>query len=78
VVSNLEIGKDTVQVITESAADHIGKIALIITGAVREVAREVGDWATEAFEMRDAARTAVEDEDEPNAPIAPVTKDELG
>ena len=42
--------------LTESAATHVGRIATIVTGAVREVTHEVGDWATDAFEMRDAAR----------------------
>ncbi len=41
--------------ITESAATHVGRIATIITGAVREVAHEIGEWATDVFEMRDAA-----------------------
>lgn len=57
-VGRFEIGKDTLQVLTESAATHVGRIATIVTGAVREVAHEVGDWATDAFEMRDAATKA--------------------
>jgi len=61
-MDGLETAKDTVQVLTESAASHIGRIAVIITGAVRDVAREVGDWATDAFEMRDAAKRAQSDE----------------
>jgi chemotaxis response regulator CheB len=61
-MDGLETAKDTVQVLTESAASHIGRIAVIITGAVRDVAREVGDWATDAFEMRDAAKRAQSDD----------------
>jgi chemotaxis response regulator CheB len=61
-VDGLETAKDTVQVLTESAASHIGRIAVIITGAVRDVARELGDWATDAFEMRDAAKRAQSDQ----------------
>jgi hypothetical protein len=57
-VGKLEIGKDTVQVLTESAASHVGRIATIIAGAVREVTHELGDWASDAFEMRDAAGRA--------------------
>ena len=56
--SRAETAKDTVQVLTESAASHVGRIATIITGAVRDVAREMGEWATDAFEMRDAAEKA--------------------
>ena len=58
VVSRMETAKDTVQVLTESAASHVGRIATIITGAVRDIAREMGEWATDAFEMRDAADRA--------------------
>jgi chemotaxis response regulator CheB len=58
VISRVETAKDTVQVLTESAATHVGRIATIITGAVRDVAREMGEWATDAFEMRDAADEA--------------------
>lgn len=57
-VGRLEIGKDTAQVLAESAATHVGRIATIVTTAVRDVAREVGDWASDAFEMRDAAERA--------------------
>ena len=57
-VDAAESAKDTVQVLTESAAVHIGRIATIITGAVREIAKEAGEWATEVFEMREAAKKA--------------------
>ncbi|PRX48447.1 hypothetical protein B0I33_104263 [Prauserella shujinwangii] len=60
-VGKFESGKDTVQELTESAATHIGNIAGIITGAVRDVARETGDWITDVFEMREASRRARED-----------------
>ncbi|HJQ42833.1 MAG TPA: hypothetical protein VJ831_07105 [Jatrophihabitantaceae bacterium] len=57
-LSRVETAKDGVQVLTESAATHVGRIATIITGAVRDVAREMGEWATDAFEMRDAVDRA--------------------
>ena len=60
-VGKMESAKDTAQVLTESAATHVGKIASIVTGAVREVAHEVGEWASDAFEMRDAAGKAERD-----------------
>ena len=61
-VGKMESAKDTAQVLTESAASHVGKIASIVTGAVREVAHEVGEWASDAFEMRDASRRAEADD----------------
>jgi hypothetical protein len=57
-VGKLEIGKDTLQELTESAAAHVGRIATIVTAAVRDVTHELGDWASDAFEMRDAAGKA--------------------
>ena len=62
-VGRFEIGKDAFQVLTESAATHVGRIATIVTGAVRDVTRELGEWATDAFEMRDAAGKAEFDDD---------------
>ena len=57
-VGQFESGKDTLQVVTESAATHIGNIATIITGAIRDIARETGDLLTEIIEMREAAHKA--------------------
>jgi hypothetical protein len=64
-VSKFEAAKDTAQVLTESAANHVGRIAIIITGAVREIAHEMGEWATDAFEMREAANKATVTDDYP-------------
>ena len=61
-VGRFEVAKDTAQVLTESAAVHVGRIATILTGAVRDVAHELGEWASDAFEMRDAAGKAAVDE----------------
>ena len=59
-MSRFEITKDTLQVVTESAASHVGRIATILSGAVREVTHEVGEWASDVIEMRDAAARARE------------------
>ena len=57
-MNRFEITKDTVQVVTESAATHVGRIASILAGAVRDVTHEVGEWASDVFEMREAAGRA--------------------
>ena len=57
-LDRLETRKDTIQVVIESGATHVGGIVGIVIGAVRDVTREVGDWATDIFEIRDAARRA--------------------
>jgi hypothetical protein len=60
-VSRFEVAKDTLQVVTESAATHVGRIATILTGAVRDVTHEVGEWASDVFEIREAAGRAERD-----------------
>jgi NADP-dependent 3-hydroxy acid dehydrogenase YdfG len=62
-VGKVESGKDTVQQLVESAAIHVGRITVIITGAVAGVAREIGDWMSEGFEMVEASRRAQIDQD---------------
>jgi hypothetical protein len=62
-VSEAESTKDTIQVVTESAAEHAGKIATILTTAVQDIAREVGEWVSDLIEMREASQRAREDTD---------------
>lgn len=62
-LDDLETRKDTLQEAVESAFRHVGEIAGIVAGAGREITRELGDWATDLFEMRDAARRARADRD---------------
>jgi hypothetical protein len=70
-LDTLETRKDTIQVVIESGATHVGSIVGIVVGAVRDVTREVGDWATDVFEIRDAARRARADaESEPRRDAA--------
>jgi hypothetical protein len=62
-VGNAEITKDTVQVITESAVTHLGRIGTILTAAIRDIAHEIGEIASDVFEMRDAADKARADDE---------------
>jgi hypothetical protein len=57
-LSDAEIGKDSVQATVEAAAGTVGEVATIITSAVRDVATAIGGFATEVFEIRDAAKKA--------------------
>lgn len=61
-MSKLERGKDTTQEIVESVAIRVGRIATIITTAVADVVREIGDAASDGLEMREAAKRAAADE----------------
>ncbi|MQY20246.1 hypothetical protein [Nocardia macrotermitis] len=60
-IGKFESNKDLIQELTSSGARHVGNIASIITGTVSEVTREIGDWITDAIEMREAAAAAERD-----------------
>ena len=60
-LTKAEIRKDAVQNTVEAAASTVGEVTTIITGAVKGVAGAVGGFATELFEIRDAARRAHRD-----------------
>jgi hypothetical protein len=63
-LSNGEITKDALQDTVEAAATAVGTVAAVITGAVRDVARAVGTFGTEVFEIRESVRRARRDADE--------------
>jgi hypothetical protein len=60
-LSRAEIRKDALQDTVEAAAGAVGQVATIITTAVKDVVGTVGGFATELFEIRDAARRASKD-----------------
>jgi hypothetical protein len=72
-LSKAEIRKDALQDAVEAAAGTVGQVATIVTTAVKEVAGTVGGFATELFEIRDAARRAADDHDvaEVSSPVKP-------
>lgn len=57
-LGDLEIRKDALQATVESTFTHVGRIMAIIVEAGVGVTRELGDWATEGLEMREATRRA--------------------
>ncbi|WP_243635206.1 hypothetical protein [Tsukamurella pulmonis] len=61
-MGKLERRKDVAQEAIESTSIRVGRIATIITTAVADVAREIGDAVSDALEMRQAARAAAADE----------------
>jgi hypothetical protein len=60
-LSKAEIRKDALQDGVTAASQAVGTVTTIITSAVGDVARAVGGFATEIFEIRDAARKASQD-----------------
>lgn len=53
-----EIGKDAVQSTVEAAASTVGEVATIITGAVFDVTKAIGGFATEVFEIGESSLRA--------------------
>jgi hypothetical protein len=62
-LSKAEIRKDALQEGVTAASNVVGSVATILTTAVGDVARAVGGFATEIFEIRDSARRAHQDHD---------------
>ena len=60
-LSRGEIRKDAVQTTVEAAATTVGQVTTIVTSAVRDVAKALGGFANEVYEIRDAARRAGRD-----------------
>ncbi len=60
-LSKAEIRKDALQDGVTAASQAVGSVATILTTAVGDIARTVGGFATEVFEIRDAVRKAGED-----------------
>ena len=57
-LSRAEINKDAFQHTVEAGAETVASVTTILATAVRDVAHAVGTFATEVFEIRDAARRA--------------------
>ena len=60
-LSRNEIRKDAVQGAVQAAAGTVGQVTSIVTTAVRDLAGALGGFATEMFEIREAARKAAGD-----------------
>jgi hypothetical protein len=60
-LSKAEIRKDAVQEGVTAASHAVGSVATILTTAVGDLARTVGGFATELFEIRDSVRRAGRD-----------------
>ncbi|MBM7368999.1 hypothetical protein [Gordonia hydrophobica] len=77
-VGRAERNKDLIQDVVENTAHRVGNIASIITAAVADVAREIGDLVTDGFEMREAAKAARRDSaPTPHPKSQPVEQDSL-
>ena len=60
-LSKGEITKDALQHTVEAGAEAVASVTTILATAVRDVANAVGTFATEVFEIREAARRAREE-----------------
>ena len=73
-VGKFESNKDLVQELTTSGAQRVGTIAALITGTVAAVAREIGEFVTDAIEMREAAAAARRDAEADRAEVVVETE----
>jgi hypothetical protein len=60
-LSRGEIRKDAVQETFTAATQTVGAVTGIVIGAVGEIGKALGGFATEIFEIRDSARRAGHD-----------------
>jgi len=60
-LSKAEINKDALQETVEAGAQTVGQVMTIITGAIRDVTKAIGGFATDAFEIREGVRKAKSD-----------------
>lgn len=60
-ISKAEIRKDAVQDTLSAAVNTVGELAGILTHAAGDAVKTLGGFATEVFEIRDAARKAAHD-----------------
>lgn len=67
-LSKGEIRKDAIQDGVTAAAATVGAVTTILTNAVGDVARALGGFATEVFEIRDSTRRALRDQELHAAP----------
>ena len=69
-LTRAEITKDALQHSVEAGAETVAAVTTILATAVGDVAHAIGGFATEVFEIREAARQArAEQEAEPTAVI---------
>jgi hypothetical protein len=60
-LSRAEIRKDAVQETFTATTHTVGAVAGIVVGAVGEIGRALGGYATELFDIRDSTRRATTD-----------------
>jgi hypothetical protein len=68
-LSRAEITKDALQSTVSAGADTVAEVTTVVVHAVRDVVNAVGNFATEVFEIREAARRARLENDVPVADL---------
>ena len=64
-LSKAEITKDALQSTVSAGAETVAEVTTVVVHAVRDVVNAVGGFATEVFEIREAARRARAENDVP-------------
>ena len=66
-LSKAEITKDALQATVSAGADTVAEVTTVVVHAVRDVVNAIGGFATEVFEIREAAKRARAEHDVPGA-----------
>jgi hypothetical protein len=66
-LSKAEITKDALQSSVSAGAETVAEVTTVVVHAVRDVVNALGGFATELFEIRDAARRARVESGAPHA-----------
>ena len=84
-LSRAEIRKDALQETFTATTNAVGAVAGIVVGAVGDIGRAVGGYATELFEICESSRRAASDHEvdvvdvtEPEEPDDPDDPEDLG
>ena len=70
-LSRAEIRKDAAQETFAATTQAVGTVAGIVVGAVGDIGRAIGGYATELFEIRDSTRRASSDHEGVEVPSSP-------
>ena len=71
-LSKAEIRKDAVQSAVSAGAETVAEVTTVVVHAVRDVVNALGGFATEVFEIREAARRARDESDHPRGEVRSV------
>ena len=80
-LSKAEISKDALQSTVSAGAETVAEVTTVVVHAIRDVVNALGGFATDVFEIREAARRARAESEgllDPGDPVATETSPDAG